>query len=648
MSACRRAGCGIALGLCYLALSATAFAQESYNPYPLGLRTAGMGGAAAAFGHDSAMPWVNPAGIAANKGSTFGASANALVVEQLKASDYFSFSDEFVQALGASADDSVSQFDSSAVSIFPNSVSYAFQLGDDPRIFGALSFVVPYQRVEDSVVQIVLDGGSTLYSEYYSEGLRSLTFYEFGPSFAMELSDTLRLGTSLFFRYAPSESFSSTENYNHTPATKDVALFSRQFSVSSQSYDLDLGLGAQFGPFGGASIGIGVHMPSIHLTGSRSQSRRTFVGSSASTTVAIEDIDIESTSFVRKTPLWMVAGIGYEVAESFSFALDLSYWLPVGQHAQSEGRTSSRVVVNDPTEPLIEDSFDSLVTRKYGGVLNVAVGTELYVSPELILRAGFFTDRSNQPRLPEESERTPSDVGLRIYDRFGATLGIGYSGRTTRFQAGFILLHGAGDMVGFVLAPTGVTHPTREISSTTLMLAFSGEIDAETLFSTVRGTIEDQLGAASAEPSPVKLPPPAQEPPAAPAPTNSGPSGAILVPQVRTGTVGGGADLIAGLREVLTRDADKILAPDSFWPPGTTVIDLAMAAAQLGARWVVAVRIEKSPPGFSAKVTVLRVATQKIVAIFREQYASPDQSRDLGRVIGERVLAALRNQEGVP
>ena len=56
---------------------------------PIGGRTATMGGAGVAAGNDSAMPYLNPAGLAGVPGSIFGVSATVYAYQRLDVERYF-------------------------------------------------------------------------------------------------------------------------------------------------------------------------------------------------------------------------------------------------------------------------------------------------------------------------------------------------------------------------------------------------------------------------------------------------------------------------------------------------------------------------------------------------------------------------------
>jgi len=474
-------------------------AQESYQPYPLGLRTAGMGGAAAAFGKDSAMSWWNPAGIAANQGQSFGASANGMVLDMLSVENYFRLSDRLQESLGTDDDTTRSRFESRSLSLFPNSVSYALTIA--PNHYLALSMIVPYRRTEDSLVEILIDPSAGIYTEYYSDGYRELNFYEFGPSYAVRFSPTSRFGISAMLRYGSYLSIAAQENVNQETASKTLTLFSRESSFRGTSYDLDIGAGFQFGPYDGFSIGFSFHAPSIHLTGEMRRNRRTYVASGGSALVLIEDEEVTADDYILKTPPWFVFGIGYESPKRWAVALDASYWMPIEEFDQYDGQLNSRSVSTVPEQRLLERAADVTLARQYGGVLNLNLGFEAYLSERTILRVGAFTDRSNQPLLPLEEERVTSDIGTRMYDRYGATLGLAQGTNGDALQLGLVFLYGQGEMVGWRYDPVDPTYPTETIVATSVILNFSGQLDASALFEKIASPSKESIPAQTA-PSP--------------------------------------------------------------------------------------------------------------------------------------------------
>lgn len=486
-------------------LPSAAHAQSNYQPYLLGLRTAGMGGASVAFGKDSAMPWRNPAGIAHGDTAQFGLASNSLVVSDQTTAEYFGLSDDYRRSRGILPGDFRSTIDGSATSVFPNSITFTVPLGDDADHFFSLAFIAPMHEVEDSVADITLDTGGGFSLHQYLQTYRELRTYAFGPGYAVRLGDAGRLGIGAFFRYTSFRERSSEELSAHSLEIRDLSLDVTEYSALGDSFDLDMTAGLQLGPFAGFSLGLAAHGPSIGLLGQYSERSRQFCGDCVDPgTVEIHELDATGDTYELRTPPWFTAGLGYELPRTFAIAIDVSYWLPLDPYATTRVDAYQRAVLNDPAQPSSETPLFGLelLSDRREAVLNFNVGAEVYVNDRIAIRGGFFTDFSSEPELPPVSERTSADLGRRRIDRLGGSLGAAYEGSTTSFQIGLTYLGGLGELVGFEFGVDpedrerlASSLPTRELASNVYMLSFSGQIDVGEIVQATSAAVTEELSA---------------------------------------------------------------------------------------------------------------------------------------------------------
>ena len=518
---------GALLFLIVLCCSTPAFGQGNYQPYVLGLRTAGMGGAATAFGQDSAMSWVNPAGIARAGRDTLSLSASAYMIQQMSVNEFWSLSQDFQLQEGVTAEAGRGEVRSNKVSVFPSSVAYIFQLDDAANHMLAVSAMVPYRASFDKRSNINLQLGTVRWINEYQE-IKTLTYYEIGPTYAARFGK-FTVGLSAFFRYVPMELDQYTENMLFSTMLGE-AVFSPQIGhARGNAYEMDFVAGAQAGPFwGGFYAGLTVHSPSVHLGGSlRFENFGYFAGRDVDTgegDFSVSFSTLGKNSIEIRTPLWFSLGLGYEKPGSFAISADVSYHIPYSYTSQS-GTQEYTVISSKPVEGSENQHVETRVEKfdtqdKHQGVINANLGVEVYLSPRLVLRAGGFTDFSSTD-IPSKSERTKYDTGFYEVDRYGATLGIAYAGDSSRFQLAFMYLGGLGNIVGWQLTSrqsgddSGLAFPTRELASNTYMLVFSGEIDTGVILEKAKNAaLEEYYRATEAAEEEASEPPPAEKTPA--------------------------------------------------------------------------------------------------------------------------------------
>jgi hypothetical protein len=482
-------------------------AQDNYRPYVLGLRTAGMGGAATAFGQDSAMAWINPAGLAKAGNNTFAMSANTYMLEQFAVNDYFTASEAFRFEQGLSENFAQASLDSSRISVFPSCISYILQLDTAGDMMLGLSLIVPYQGSQRKHQKSLLNLGSVVWRNEYVETRHSI-HYEIGPSLAMRWG-IISLGASAFFRYTPIEMEQFSDTSLVSPTIRGVAFGPLMGNARGSSYDLDFVAGAQLGPIaGGLYMGLTLHSPSVHLGGSVSfyENYNYFAGQNVDTgendfsythsTLSDNDLEV-------RTPFWLSFGLGYEKSGSFALAADVSYYLPYSYVSQSGTQLyttiSSQAIEGNNVNTSSVD-FSTETSRQ--GVINANLGIEFFLSPRIVLRVGGFTDFAARDIVALE-ERNSYDVGTYSVDRFGGTLGVAYSGDSSQFQLALMYLGGLGDIIAMQLdqiamtADSGMQYPERDIAFNSYMLVFSGQIDAGLIFNKVKRAIVEEYHHAS-------------------------------------------------------------------------------------------------------------------------------------------------------
>lgn len=520
-----------------LLLSAPARAQN-FQPYVFGLRTAGMGGSAVAIGYDSAMPWLNPAGLARTESDTFTVAANAFYWKRVDIPRFYSVSDEARVMLGLEPDATTGGYRLEGANLFPTSLAYLLHFGEKGEHIVALSYISPLNDAKHIESIFRLDFGTNkALSKMVGTSLRKQD--DFGASYALKVG-WLTAGVSAFLRRYQYRADIQSSDYQFDSYLNAVSGIDMQGRSRGTSWDVDLVAGAQAGPFlGGLSLGLAIHSPSLHLSGSFNDLTQYVVASTQPVReYSATSITLDADVYEERTPLWLTAGIGYERPGAFAVSVDASVYL-AQDYTNTHGLEERTVVMNDdtghPGQYVITDSqiVDIPAGSKAG--FNVNAGVEVFLNPRIALRAGFFTDLTMAKDFPSEGMRTQAHAGLTRINRYGGTFGVAYAGSWSQFQLCAMFIGGIGDMIGSQVtynASTGQqgwAFPTTDVASNTFLLVFSGEVDTGVLYSSIRSAVEEERihGSASpslppATPSPSTIPVPA--PPAAPPPTDLQPT----------------------------------------------------------------------------------------------------------------------------
>ncbi len=379
---------------------------------PLGERTAQMGGAAIAAGHDSAMPYLNPAGLAAVPDSLVSLSASIYGINRFRLDPFFlnSYDTEAIVTENRQSGSSVLQV--------PSSIMYVFNLGErgSRRHKLALSLSIPYagrytiQGSYRATLPAIIGADSD------DRGFTATTTeYNAGASYATALSDRLRLGVTVFARYHE-ETLASVSTRNYYGSNGALQLNEARSSVgSTKALSAWARLGAQAQIIEHGWVGVSLATPSVLHSGSvevTESVRSDILGTASSREVAI------SGNVTRRSPLRVGAGLAYEVPGSFSVALDGTYTAALDEASTADLRAR----INQRAEgEIVRGAVRAATsTASTNAVFDVALGGELWLSPTLAWRAGMFTAFS-----PIELDVDNDGEYTATGDIFGFSTGIG-------------------------------------------------------------------------------------------------------------------------------------------------------------------------------------------------------------------------------
>ncbi len=470
------------VSLC-LALGLLTTAAARAERVPLGGRTATMGGAAVAAGNDSAMPYLNPAGLAGVPEGIFGVSATVYSYRRLSIDEYF-----LPTGWGATQDfgqlDVRSEAMTSSTTIeMPSSVMYfgpRGRLGGHTTYKLGVALATPEAEYRELVGAFQADLPDVNGSLEQRVGLAyRKTDYYAGPSLALGHREWLRVGISAFAYYSRLHRV-ETFDYNLVAGggvSEAAVAMTRASNAESLAFVPVLGMQAKL--WSRLWAGVGVAVPSVHFWGRRRGNGSVELSRpSADGQTFTERVETTAAStFRQQAPFRITAGLAWEDRERFSAAADVTY--RARRHdalhypsISDESYRASGDVTRHYTrrqDPIVADLEHSI---------DLSFGVEVPLGELLSVRAGGFTDFANTE--PLRAGRGDDWNRLRV-DQLGGSLGLGLNLGSFDTTLGMVYARGSGKM-GAVdpenLDSAEQVVPVRAVQHS-LFLVLSGTITAQ-------------------------------------------------------------------------------------------------------------------------------------------------------------------------
>lgn len=357
--------------------SAPARADESHHRnYLVGDRAVGLGGAFTALADDGSAAYYNPAGLADARDESLS----------LGASLYGFVSEDRERSAGDTSQ-------SSTLVAYPTAAIWVSQLlagGPDSRgrTQAAFSILTPTSRVVRRGDSLVTELPSSTVPGYRVTSLnrRQLVAEDeslwAGVSFATKPTRFLSVGASLFGSLRSTIYQFYDLDFVVLEALDGSDVRSLTIPARTEISATNIGLLANAGVRAelarGLHLGVSVFTPELALVRSgRIAVMAVQNAGEQRLTVSSLEADAEWRS---ERPFRFAFGLSYSEPKRFALAADVAYYTPVGRHALVS------LVDEDGETPL----FD-LEKR---GVIEASLGGELHLLGTLVLRAGFFTNRS--------------------------------------------------------------------------------------------------------------------------------------------------------------------------------------------------------------------------------------------------------------
>ncbi len=406
--------------------SSAAHAQtNNYQNRLMGQRALGMGGAFTGIGDDPSSAYYNPAAL--SNLSTLQLEVGLPVV----AFDQQRLENGLVRDGGSDAN-------SLTALALPTMIGVAAGVGpkdesDRERLTLSVSLLIPWQKQVffRQAIQSAPMSAVHLFQESEQTAL-------IGASLSVRLG-IISLGASLYYVH---------ENLSWlTSRTGTSSACAEAGCTANDAYNASQQLEGWFGainprvgflikPTSNFSLGMMVSLSSFRLFGTGGVKTSSYTAS----TTGIANQQFYATdrlAFDRPLPWELRLGVGITEGERFSFAADVSFYMP------QTFRMFSNVDELQLISPVV-------VERKF--IVNGNIGFEYLITPTIPLRFGAFTNLSSAPALQQDCENRPC---LSTLHSAGITGSVGAQIWKVQLHFGVIAAYGRGELQQ--LDPTGPT-----------------------------------------------------------------------------------------------------------------------------------------------------------------------------------------------
>jgi hypothetical protein len=384
-----RLALAVALGSAVAAVAG----EANYQPFIVGERAAGMGGAVTATADGMDACFYNPAGLGGEKRDSISVNGTLYGIQNY-------------EKMGAAFPGE--NFDVSSFVTIPTGLSAVKKLKDGT--VASFSVFVPSQSSAREIQAYQAQ------QHYYNFSQDEQTL-QMGPSLGYVANRRLALGASVFGVYQTASEFENLYwgDYAYTYSAN------YKYSVIGVVGTL----GAQYQLADEWSAGLVFTTPSATVAGSGRIQLSEVVGNAAESSadaVYYEDLDADNG-----LPAQVRTGIGWRRLGVASAGLDATYHFPRSYNWMDGTQDGNAIAIRQKRE----------------AVTDVQVGGEYIVRKRYPVRAGFFTSFSSAPDLAVEKPSTPSQVDL-----YGLTGSVGTIGENVVLNVGLSYVWGAGETFG--------------------------------------------------------------------------------------------------------------------------------------------------------------------------------------------------------
>ncbi|MBX7098504.1 MAG: outer membrane protein transport protein [Myxococcaceae bacterium] len=380
-------------------LSLPAFGQVNYQPFPIGERASGMGGAFTALADDEGGAWYNPGGPAFARGNSLSVSTS------LYGATFGS-----TQGLLGTTD----TFSYSTINLVPSTAGSLWHLGSSPFEGVPSKWVLALNVFTPSMFQLEqrTDTAGGVSNVYQSQSQRRLYA---GPTLAYRVNHRVGIGLSLHGQLdTATRTLSVLERAPQMMNQVNTFLGVTQ-AVDAQAIGLGFALGIRVQPIDGLWLGASLRTPTIGLWGRGSvYEQGVYSAQAQNVSAAISQSRNFSGNLIIPTRLGL--GAAWVFTNGWTVSADVSLHLPL---------TYQQVTFDDTHE---------VANEQLNAVVNASVGAELVLKESYALRAGLFTDLSPYPAPEPGGMGNGNDQATT----FGATLAFALLSERTSTSVGLV------------------------------------------------------------------------------------------------------------------------------------------------------------------------------------------------------------------
>ncbi len=394
--------------LCPAALSA---GESNYQPYIVGLRASGMGGAVSADAEGMDACYYNPAGIADSRTGSISASANLYGVQHSKTDDSL-YPEEDLKA--------------NTLATIPTGISIIYPYNNRMKL--AFSVFVPMQISAKEIESFFGEN-----KEHYYNFTNSLQVLYIGPSVGYKATDKLNIGASAYCAYTTSSQFQNLfwKDYEYS--------FSSNYKYSVYAALISAGL--QYRLTDIFNIGLCVTSPSIWIAGSGTLHESAVRNSSSEyAPVSVYEDNLKADNGI---PAQIKMGLSLNVPKEYGVGMDITYHFAHSyQWLEEDGAC-------------FPPDCSSSIDRSHKAVTDIQMGGEYYFNKKYPIRAGFFTSFSSAP------DANPNQINeLPKIDLYGFTASFGIETEHVITNLGVQYVFGNGEAIGYKMIDTENLEPT--------------------------------------------------------------------------------------------------------------------------------------------------------------------------------------------
>ncbi|MBI2394144.1 MAG: hypothetical protein HYV09_31530 [Deltaproteobacteria bacterium] len=386
-------------------------AQSNYRSTPIGGRTTLMGSTGLNYGIDGAAPFQNPATLVLVDDERLSFSVNFYTFTAFRAPRWYQPAAVDSARFGAFDDPSASLTDlefnalPSSLCLFLSS-SRTSRLALCAAATQTSSFTFASERQDVGL-------GLGRLTRIQQTMLVSFIRFALGPTYAVQISERLTIGASLFGGLAMHR---SSINANAQTYGGPAPPISSSFYSGSRGDTLELhALAGLTYRVGKHSFALALEAPSLHVFGVGAANLNThFEGAGAST----RSVGVDG-SFVSSTPFRVGVGTGV-AGEKGSAELNLFFHAPMGRAYEANLEGTSVTIDGAGAR---EEKMNVVIARGARAVLNAGIGGQYLLTPTLSVLGGFSTDFSAAPA--DEPRGDLLNYNTARTHRLSGTIGFG-------------------------------------------------------------------------------------------------------------------------------------------------------------------------------------------------------------------------------